>query len=88
MQLTDRGTALLLAYDRVKRDLRALGGARHGVVLDNVVQEIDLATGLVLFEWHTLGPVPLEESRTPAEGPRARGTTSTSTRSRSTPTAT
>ncbi len=69
MQLTGRGTALVLAYDRVKRDLRRLGGVKHGFVLDNVVQEIDLATGLVLFEWHSLGPVPLEESRTPARGP-------------------
>jgi hypothetical protein len=68
MQLTDRGTALLLAYDRVKRDLRRIGGPRRGIVLDNVVQEIDLATGLVVFEWHSLGPVPFEESRVRPDG--------------------
>ncbi len=68
LQLTHRGTALLLAYDRVKRDLRRVGGPRRGVVLDNVVQEVDLATGLVLFEWHSLGQVPYEESRTRPRG--------------------
>ena len=71
LQLTDRGTALLLAYDRVRRDLRRVGGPRDGIVVDNIVQEVDLKTGLVLFEWHSLGPVPLEESRSRPEGPRS-----------------
>ena len=71
MQLTDRGTALVLAYDRVKRDLRFVGGVEHGRVLDNVVQEIDLATGLVVFEWHSLGTVKVTDSRTRPEGPHS-----------------
>ena len=69
MRLTGRGTALVLAYDRVKRDLRFAGGVEHGFVLDNVVQEVDLATGLVLFEWHSLGNVKVLDSRTRPEGP-------------------
>ena len=69
MVLTDRGTALLLAYDRVRRDLRSVGGRRNGVVVDNVVQEVDLSTGLVVFEWHSLGQVPLASSRTRPRGP-------------------
>ena len=71
MQLTDRGTALLLSYDRVKRDLRFAGGMRHGRLLDNVVQEVDLATGLVLFEWHSVGEVPLTDGMSRPEGPRS-----------------
>jgi hypothetical protein len=71
MVLTDRGTALLLAYDRVRRDLRFVGGPRRGIVLDNVVQEVDLETGLVVFEWHSLGQVALADSRTRPEGPRS-----------------
>ena len=71
MQLTGRGTALLLSYDRIKRDLRFVGGVRHGRLLDNVVQEVDLATGLVLFEWHSVGEVPLTASRTRPDGPRS-----------------
>jgi hypothetical protein len=61
-QLTPQGTALLLSYDRVKRDLRAYGGSRDGTVVDGVVQEVDVATGLVLFEWHSVDHVPLDDS--------------------------
>jgi hypothetical protein len=61
-ELTPQGTALLLIYDAVRRDLRAVGGSRRGVAVQAVVQEIDIATGLVLFEWHSLGAVGLSES--------------------------
>ena len=61
-ELTPQGTALLLIYDAVKRDLRGVGGARKGVVVQAVVQEVDIATGLVVFEWHSLGNVGLSES--------------------------
>ena len=61
-ELTPQGTALLLIYDAVKRDLRGVGGVRDGVVVQAVVQEVDIATGLVLFEWHSLGNVGLSES--------------------------
>jgi hypothetical protein len=71
MQLTDRGTALLLSYDRIKRDLRFVGGVRHGRLVDNVVQEVDLATGAVLFEWHSVGQVPLTDSMSRPDGPRS-----------------
>jgi hypothetical protein len=68
MQITPEGTALILAYDRVFRDTSAHGGSRAGVVLDNVIQEIDLETGLVLFEWHSLGNVDVNDSRIRAKG--------------------
>jgi arylsulfotransferase ASST len=61
-QLTPRGTALVTAYVAQPRDLRPFGGSAHGRVLDGVVQEIDIATGLVLFEWHSLDHVPLGDS--------------------------
>ena len=32
-----------------------------GVVVQAVVQEIDIATGLVFFEWHSLGNIALSE---------------------------
>jgi hypothetical protein len=56
--LTPRGTALLVIYDAVKRGSRT--------VVEGVVQEIDIATGLVVFEWHSLGNVGLSESYEPA----------------------
>ena len=62
-RLTDRGTALILAYRSVRRDLSGIGGPANGSVSDNVVQEIDLKTGAVLFEWHALGNVNLGGNR-------------------------
>jgi hypothetical protein len=34
----------------------------RGPVLDSVVQEIDIKTGLVMFEWHAIDHVPFSES--------------------------
>ena len=64
MVLTARNTALVLVYDRVRRDLRSVGGPRDGVAIDNVIQEIEPRTGRVLFEWHSIDAVPLARSRT------------------------
>jgi hypothetical protein len=60
--ITPQGTALVLAYNPVRADLSSVGGPRDGTVLDGVIQEIDIRTGLVLFEWHSLGHVALDES--------------------------
>jgi hypothetical protein len=51
-QLTDEGTALILAYERAEADLTSVGGPADGFVLDNHVQEIDVATGEVLLDWN------------------------------------
>jgi hypothetical protein len=64
-ELTPHGTALLLIYDPVRRDLSSVGGSRDGVVTQAVVQEIDVETGLVIFEWHSLGNIALSESYKP-----------------------
>lgn len=61
-QLTPRGTAFITAYHDVPADLRSVGGPKDGWVYDSVVQEIDIATGRVVFEWHSLGHVPLTDS--------------------------
>ena len=62
-ELTPRGTALLVIYDAVRRDLSSVGA--KGYPIQAVVQEIDIATGLVLFEWHSLGNIGLSESHAP-----------------------
>lgn len=67
--ITERDTALILVYHRVPRDLRSLGGPEEGAIWDNIVQELDIATGRVLFEWRSAEHVALEESY--AEVPRA-----------------
>ncbi len=53
-QLTDGGTALMTIYAPVRWNLKPYGGAANGTALDSIVQEIDVATGLVIFEWHAL----------------------------------
>ncbi|HKP90505.1 MAG TPA: arylsulfotransferase family protein [Thermoleophilaceae bacterium] len=60
--LTDRGTALIDAYNPVTADLSGVGGPRDGLVWDCVVQEVDVKTGVVLFEWHSLDHVPITDS--------------------------
>ena len=60
--ITPQGTLLSIVYNPVRRDLRFIGGPREARVIDSVIQEIDIATGLVLFEWHSLGTIGLRES--------------------------
>ena len=62
-QLTARGTAFITAYVELPADLSSVGGPKHGWLLDSVVQEIDVATGKVVFTWHSVGHVPLSDSR-------------------------
>lgn len=60
--ITPRKTALISVYNPVRADLSSIGGARNGIVFDCVIQEIDIRTGRVLFEWHSLGHVGVDES--------------------------
>jgi hypothetical protein len=61
-ELTSRGTALITIYKAVKWDLSPVGGPKDGAAIDSIVQEVEVGTGRVLFEWHSLGTVPLEDS--------------------------
>ena len=63
--ITPQGTALVLIYQPMRRNLHSIGRSRNGLVVDNIVQEIDIKTGLVLFEWHSIGQVRLGESEIP-----------------------
>ncbi len=60
--LTDRGTALLTTYLVTRHDLRAVGGSADGSIQDAVFQELDIATGRVLLEWHSLDHIPITDS--------------------------
>ena len=55
-------TAWIVAANVVGTDLAKLGGPRNGAVIDQIAQEVDLATGNVLFEWHSLDHVPVTDS--------------------------
>jgi hypothetical protein len=61
-KLTGRGTAILVAYHKVRRNLSEVGGPGNGVAVDSILQEVELDTGLVRFEWHSIGNVGLREA--------------------------
>jgi hypothetical protein len=60
--LTPRGTAFISVYHEVPRDLSSVGGPKNGFAYDSVVQELDVDSGDVKFEWHSLDHVALTES--------------------------
>jgi hypothetical protein len=64
-ELTPRGTALITAYFPVFWDGTSIHQSSHMLVLDSVVQEIDIKTGLVRFQWDSLDHVPLSDSYEP-----------------------
>lgn len=64
-QLTRQGTALIDAYVLVPHSLASVGGPANGKVWDCVIQELDVKTGRVLWEWHALGHVPITDSHAP-----------------------
>jgi hypothetical protein len=61
-QITPQGTALITVYDAIDCNLSSIGGPANGAVADTLLQEIDLKTGLVMYEWHSLDHVPLQSS--------------------------
>jgi len=56
------GAALVTAYSPVQANLSAAGGPASGIAVDCAVQEIDIHTGLVMWEWHSLGHVDVSQS--------------------------
>jgi hypothetical protein len=67
--LTPEGTALLTIYHEVSVDLSAIGGPKAHPTLDSILQEVDVATGKVLLEWHSLEHVALTDSYSPVLTP-------------------
>ncbi len=65
--ITPRDTALLTSYVITDADLSSVGGPRKGTIQDAIFQEMDLASGRVLLEWHSLDRIPLQESYAPVE---------------------
>ncbi len=64
-QLTPRGTAVITAYQTVMCNISGVGGPAEGAVVNGVVQEIDVRTGLVRMQWTSLDHVGLAESYEP-----------------------
>jgi hypothetical protein len=68
--ITPQDTALLTIYTEARADLSPIGGPKDAPVWGGIAQELDLETGEVLFEWHSLDHIGVEESyRPPPENP-------------------
>jgi Arylsulfotransferase (ASST) len=63
--ITPWNTALILADDRTTANLTSIGGPSHQAVIDGVVQEIDIKTGRLLFQWNSADHVPYADSHLP-----------------------
>jgi hypothetical protein len=64
-QIAPHGVAYITAYNPIRCNLSPLGGARDGAIIDTAIQEIDMRTGLVRWEWHSLDHIAAAESETP-----------------------
>src|SRR5918999_3450166 len=63
--ITPQDTALITIYYKLPRDRTSGGDPVDGAsLMDGIVQELDIETGEVLFEWHSLDHVGFDESYT------------------------
>jgi hypothetical protein len=63
--ITPQNTALILSYTTATADLTSIGGPSNQTVINGVVQEIDISTGRVLFQWNSADHVPYSQSEQP-----------------------
>jgi Arylsulfotransferase (ASST) len=63
--ITPWNTALILSYTTTTADLTSIGGSADQTVINGVVQEINIATGQVLFQWNSEDHVPFSQSEQP-----------------------
>ena len=63
--ITPSSKALILATDITTANLASIGGPAHQQRINGIVQEIDIATGKVLFQWNSADHVPFSDSHAP-----------------------
>ena len=63
--ITPWNTALILSYTTATANLTSIGGPADQTVINGVVQEIDIRTGRVLFQWNSEDHVPFSQSEQP-----------------------
>ncbi|MFC7402980.1 arylsulfotransferase family protein [Citricoccus sp. GCM10030269] len=61
--ITEDGTMLISAYEPTPADLSEVGGPEDGYAENAIIQEIDIATGEVVFEWSALDHVPVTDTK-------------------------
>jgi Arylsulfotransferase (ASST) len=61
-QIAGNDIAYITAYNPIRCNLEAVKGAPGGAIVDTAIQQIDMKTGLVRWEWHSLDHVGAAES--------------------------
>jgi hypothetical protein len=64
--ITSRNTALISAINLVPTNLSAYGASATGSLIEGAFEEIDIASGKVLLEWHSADHISPAESYEPA----------------------
>ena len=65
-QIVPHDIAYITAYNPIRCDLTPVEGAPDGAIVDTAIQEIDMKTGLVRWEWHSLDHIGAAESEVEA----------------------
>ena len=65
-QIAPHGVAYITAYNPIRCDLSSVGGSRAGAIVDTAIEQIDMRTGLVRWEWHSLDHIGAAESEVEA----------------------
>lgn len=65
-QIAPHDVSYSTAFNTIRCDLSSVGGVRNGAIVDTAVQAIDMHTGLVRWEWHSLDHVAAQESEVEA----------------------
>ncbi len=68
--LTDQGTALFTAYATARTPVTLFTGEKVNGYYYGIVQEVDVATGKVLFQWRSDAHIDIDESE---DGPNRQG---------------
>jgi hypothetical protein len=63
--ITPWNTALILSYTTGTANLTSIGGPADQTVVNGIVQEVDIRTGKVLFQWDSADHVPYSQSEQP-----------------------
>ncbi len=61
-QIAPHDIAYITAYNAIRCDLKPAGGLANAAIIDTTIEEIDLRSGLVRWEWHSLDHVGAGES--------------------------
>jgi hypothetical protein len=65
-QIAPHDIAYITAYNPIRCNLTTVQGAPGGAIVDTAIQQIDMKTGLVRWEWHSLDHIGASESEVQA----------------------